>query len=77
MINGPGSDSKLSILGTSFTGIVKNARVVSYHCDITYAGPASNLPPETHVDHAYVHMLTFMCYGSAICTPPTALGSRK
>ena len=49
-------DNKFSILGASFTGIVKNARVLSHRCDITYAGTASNLKPEIYVDHVHVHM---------------------
>ena len=31
-----------SNLGASFTGIVRNARVPSHRCDITYARTASN-----------------------------------
>ena len=51
-------DNKFSILGASFTGIVKNARVsvLSYRCDITYAGTASILSPEIHVHVDHVHM---------------------
>ena len=30
-------DNKFSILGASFTSIVKNTRVLSHCCDITYA----------------------------------------
>ena len=44
------------ILGASFTGIVKNVRVLSHRCEITYAGTASNLPPEIQVDHIHEHM---------------------
>ena len=46
------------ILGASFTGVVKNVRVLSHRCDITYAGTASNLPSEiqVHVDHIHEHM---------------------
>ena len=33
---------KFSIQGASFTGIVKNARVLRYRCGITYAGTTSN-----------------------------------
>ena len=35
-------NNKFPILGASFTGIVKIARVLSHRCDITYAGTASN-----------------------------------
>ena len=45
-------DDKFSILG-----IVKNARVLSHRCDITYAGTASNLPPEIYVDSCVVQLL--------------------
>ena len=47
-----GEINKFSILGASFTSIVKNAHVLSQRCDIAYAGTASNLPPEIYVDHA-------------------------
>ena len=55
----------------SFTGIVKIARDLSHHCDITYAGTASNLPPEIQVDHVHVniHMLC-ICY---LLPPPCTL----
>ena len=49
-------DYTLSILVASFKGIVKNVRVLSNHCGITYAGTASNLPPEIHIDHVHVYM---------------------
>ena len=49
-------DNKFSILGESFTGIVKNARVLSHRCGITYDATVSILPPEIHVDHTHVHM---------------------
>ena len=60
---------KFSIEGPSFTGIVKNARILSHRCDITYARTASNLPPEIQVDHVHVNI-------HALCTcylnpPPT------
>ena len=64
---------RFSILGASFTGIVKNARVLSHRCDITYAGTASNLPPEWHVDHVHVHSCV-MHLLHCICTPFLHLG---
>ena len=70
-------DNKFSILGASFTGIVKNVRVLSHRYAITYAWTASNLTPEICVDHVHVHMLTFMCCATAITSPTPTLLTRE
>ena len=68
------SDNKSSILGASFTGIIKKARGLSPRCDITYDGTASKLPPEINVDHLHMLHVTFMCYAPPP-PPPPALGT--
>ena len=45
--------NKFSILGASFKGIVKNARVLSHRSDISICWNSFQLPPEIHVDHVH------------------------